>query len=31
LLILLPFTKFMHMFYRPLALWILNLRSMRES
>ena len=31
MLILLPFTKFMHMFYRPLALWILNLRSMREQ
>jgi quinone-modifying oxidoreductase subunit QmoC len=31
LLILLPFTKFMHMFYRPLALWVLNLRSMSES
>ncbi len=30
MVILLPFTKFMHMFYRPLALWILNLRSMRE-
>jgi quinone-modifying oxidoreductase subunit QmoC len=31
LLILLPFTKFMHMFYRPLALWIFNLGSRRES
>jgi ferredoxin len=31
LLILLPFTKFAHMLYRPLALWILNLRLRRES
>ena len=31
LLILLPFTKFAHMLYRPLALWILNLRLKRES
>jgi quinone-modifying oxidoreductase subunit QmoC len=31
LVILLPFTKFAHMLYRPLALWILNLRSMREQ
>ena len=31
LLILLPFTKFAHMFYRPLALWVFNLSSKRES
>ncbi len=31
LLILLPFTKFAHMLYRPLTLWILNLRLKRES
>jgi len=31
LLILLPFTKFAHMLYRPLALWVFNLSSKRES
>ena len=31
LLILLPFTKFAHVLYRPLVLWILNLRQKRES
>jgi ferredoxin len=31
LLILLPFTKFAHMFYRPLALWVLHFRTKGNS